>query len=489
MANTDTSMNGLIGALEGVVETAKRFHEFEERYRTNETAFAQIQQKFQQMQEGATHLQSMSEERLASLNGLSVEMKARHSQGEQTLGEMRKVLDEIRAQQKAAEQAGGQAQAAKAAEVAQTVGVVQSLVNKLQERQGKLEQSLLALDALAKDQGRRGADREKALGEIRSSTDAVADRQVRSEKALSAVQAAQQADKNLIAHLEKALNTVRTMAVDLEKRQAQLEATVAALKTNGGDAAANNHTVDAVSKLLHDIGDRQSAMMSLVEETRQSAAKNSEEVARVDQQLSRLDKAAAQAQEGAKAARDLASQALEKAAAAPAVAVPAGPIIQMDPKEQEKLALDFKAFVSRCEADHKAALERETKIEAQLRKTLEILPSRGESAMQKFLEQGQGRVEKTVNGWLHQHGQRVADIEERNETIVSKLIETHRSMEAAISKVAGQGAPPPDWLQNMETLCNQTSAELRFVKTLLWVSLAAVGLSYVLVAYAVLLRS
>ena len=487
-------MNGLIGALEGVVETAKHFHDFEERYRANETAFTQIQQKFQQMQEGATHLQSMSEERLASLNGLSVELKARHSQGEQTLGEMRKVLEEIRAQQKAAEQgqAGGEAQRAKAAEVAQTVGVVQSLVNKLQERQGKLEQSLVAIDALVKDQGKRRADHEKALGEIRSSADAVADRQVRSEKALSAVQAAQQADKNLVAHLEKALNTVRTMAVDLEKRQAQLEASVAALKTNGGDAAASNHTVDAVSKLIHDIGDRQSAMMSLVEETRQSAAKNSEEVARVDQQLSRLDKAAAQAQEGAKAARDLASQALEKAAAAPAVAVPAGPIVQMDPKEQEKLALDFKGFVSRCEADHKAALERESKLEAQLRKTLEILPSRGESAMQKFLEQGQGRVEKTVNGWLHQHAQRVADIEERNDTIVSKLVETHRSMEASISKLAGsagQGAPPPDWLQNIETLCNHTSAELRFVKTLLWVSLAAVGLSYVLVAYAVLLRS
>ena len=485
-------MNGLIGALEGVVETAKRFHEFEERYRANEAAFAQIQQKFQQLQEGATHLQSMSEERLASLNGLSVELKARHSQGEQTLGEMRKVLEEIRAQQKAAEQnqAGGQTQGASAAQVAQTVTVIQSLVSQLQERQGKIEQSLVAIDALVKDQGKRRADHEKALADLRASADAVADRQVRSEKALSAVQAAQQADKNLIAHLEKALNTVRTMAVDLEKRQAQLEASVAALKTNGGDAAANNHTVDAVSKLIHDIGDRQSAMMSLVEETRQSAAKNSEEVARVDQQLSRLDKAAAQAQERAQAARDLASQALEKAAATPAMTVPAGPIVQMDPKEQEKLALDFKGFLSRCEADHKALLERETKLEAQLRKTLEILPSRGESAMQKFLEQGQGRVEKTVNGWLQQHGQRVADIEERNETIVCKLIETHRSMEAEISKLAsGQGAPPPDWLQNIQALCSHTSAELRFVKTLLWVSLAAVGLSYVLVAYAVLLRS
>jgi hypothetical protein len=500
LSKTDlSSFNGMIGVLEAVVDTAKRFQEFEERYRANETAFTQIQQKFQQMQEGATQLQSLTEERLAALSGLGVELKARHAQGEQTLTEIRGLVDQIRAQQAnmekgfAASETQRKAETARTAELAQTLGVVQTLIGKLQERQAQIEQSLVAVDALGKDRGKRNADQDKALGEVRAVADGVAERQARTEKAVAAVQAAQQADKNLAAHLEKALNTVRTMAVELEKRQAQIEATVVALKANGGDHAVNHQTVDAVTKLMKDIGDRQSAMTALMEETRQSAAKNAEEVVRVEQQVARLEKAGAEAVESSKAARDLASQALEKAAAAPAVAVPAGPIVQMDPKEQEKLSADFRTFVSRCDADHKASLERESKLQAQVRKTLETLPTRAEALLQKALEQNQGRMEKTVTGWLQQHEQRVAELEKRNDTMVSKIVETHRAMEKELSK-AGAGAHaqpaiPPEWIQNVEALCAQTSAEVRFVKTLLWVSLAAVGLSYVLVAYAVILRS
>jgi hypothetical protein len=488
----------MIGVLEAVVGAAKRFQEFEERYRTNETAFTEIQQQFRQMQEGAAHLQSMTEERLAALSSLSVELKSRHAQGEQTLAEIRKLTEEIRAQQKHVEQglAGAeshrQADVARTAELRQTLKVVETMVAKLQERQAQLEQSFVAVDALMKDQGKRHADHDKALRETRSAADAVAERQARAEKALGAVQSAQQADKNLLAHLEKALHTVRTMAVELEKRQAQIEVTVAAIKTNGGEATVNQHTVEAVTRLMKDIGDRQAAMMALVEETRQGAAKNAEEVLRVDQKLARLEKDGTEALEGAKAARDLASQALEKAAAAPAAA--AGPAAPMDPGQQEKLAGDFQTYLARCDAEHKAAIERENKLQAQVRKTLETLPGRAEAAMQKVLEQSQGRADKTLAGWLQQHEQRVVDLEKRNETMVNKIVETHRAMERELAKIGsgaqpGQPALPPEWAQNVEALLAQTGSELRFVKTLLWVSLAAVGLSYALVAYAVILRS
>lgn len=224
MAKADLSFNGLIGVMEAVVETAKHFQEFEDRYRANEASFNQIQHQFQQMQEGAAQLQSLTEERLAALSGLNVELKVRHSQGEQTLAEVRSLVEEMKAQQARLEQGLStsetrhQLDAERSGQLAQTLGVVEALVEKLQGRQSQLEQSLVAVKTLIRDQDKRQARREDALSEVRSVAEQVADREAQTEKALGVLQSTQQAEKGLITHFEKALNTVRSMVVELEKR-------------------------------------------------------------------------------------------------------------------------------------------------------------------------------------------------------------------------------------------------------------------------------
>src|SRR5713226_8953516 len=79
LPNSDLPLTGLMGAVETLVDTAKHLQELENHYRANESAFARIQEQFQQMQEASGHLQSLSEERLASLSALTVEIKVRHS--------------------------------------------------------------------------------------------------------------------------------------------------------------------------------------------------------------------------------------------------------------------------------------------------------------------------------------------------------------------------------------------------------------------------
>ncbi len=104
MSKADLSLNGLVGAVETVVESARRLQELEEHYQANEASFGAIRQQFQQIQESATQLQSLTEERLADLITLNVELKARHASGEQTLDEVKAWLDKLKAQQAKTEQ-------------------------------------------------------------------------------------------------------------------------------------------------------------------------------------------------------------------------------------------------------------------------------------------------------------------------------------------------------------------------------------------------
>src|SRR5713101_6687959 len=94
VSTAQLSFNGLVGAAEAIVETAKHLHELEEHYRTNESSFGRIQEQFQQIQESSTQLQSLTEERLAAMNALNIELKARHSQGEQALAGVKSALEE-----------------------------------------------------------------------------------------------------------------------------------------------------------------------------------------------------------------------------------------------------------------------------------------------------------------------------------------------------------------------------------------------------------
>jgi chromosome segregation ATPase len=363
------------------------------------------------MQEGAGQLQSLAEERLAALANLNVELKARHSQGEQVLAEVRTAVEEAKAWQAAAEKSR-QCETERVAQLAQMLEVMQALVDKLQSRQAQIEQSLVAVEALAKDQGKRNGEAEKLI-----------QRQDHLEKTLAGLDATQQAEKSLFAHFEKSLNSLKGRVAELEKRPASQE---------GNGSEPDGAAVAELEKKVEDL-----------------------------------------------------RQAVEKASAA-AASAPAAPAGEGGPAPEE-----FRQFLARCEEDYKAALERENKLAAQWRKALDSLPSRAEGAIQRFLEQNQGKLEQSFAYWLQQREQRAAELEKREEGLLNKVIEKQRSMENEMVKLAGGGGSSvsTEWTQTIEALSASHTNELRFLKTLLWITLAAVGLSYGLVAYAVILRS
>ena len=416
--STELSFNGLVGVMEAMLDAAKRFQDFERGYLANEAAFGQMQQQFRQMYDNAAQLQSLAEERLASLSNLNVELKARHAQGEQLLSDVKTLLEEARACQNRAEQAAGNVEKGNhgTAELAQTLGVVQSLVDKLQTRQANLEQSLVATETLIKDQSKRqGGD------------DQVTQRQDHLEKTLTSLQATQQAEKSVLTHFEKTVSALKARVGDLERRPA----------TKGG--GSNEQPAAAVAELT-----------AKLEELREQTAK----------------------------AQELSAQALEKAtAAASAAPAPAEGVVAATPEEIRK-------FLAACE-------ERENKLTAQWRKAIDSLPTRADGAIQRFLEQNQARMEQSLNAWMQQREQRSVELDRRDEGILSKVIEKQRALEGELAKIGGTSGTSvaPEWTQGMEAASAAHTNELKFLKTLLWITLAAVGLSYGLVAYAVILRS
>lgn len=422
--STELSFNGLVGVMEAMLEAAKRFQDFEGRYLANEAAFQQMQQQFRQMYDNAGQLQSLAEERLASLSNLNVEMKARHSQGEQMLTEVKTLLEEAKACQSRVEQASGAVEKGSqdTAQLAQTLGVVQTLVDKLQTRQANLEQSLVATETLIRDQGKRQGGDDPATTK----------RQNQLEKTLTALEATQQAEKSLLSHFEKTISSLKARVGDLERRPAP--------NAGGGHEQPAAGVAELAAK---------------VEELREQTAK----------------------------AQELSAQALEKASTA-ASAPPA-------PAEGAATPEEFRKFLARCEEDYKAALERENKLTAQWRKALDSLPARADGAIQRFLEQNQTHLEQSVAAWMQQREQRSVEMDNRDEGILSEVIEKQRALENELAKLGGGSSPSaaPEWTQAIEAASAAHSNELRFLKTLLWITLAAVGLSYGLVAYAVILRS
>jgi chromosome segregation ATPase len=406
VSKAELSFNGLVGVMEAMLEAAKRFQEFEERYLANEESFQQMQQQFRQMQDNAAQLQSLAEERLAALSGLSVELKARQAHGDQALAEVRELVEAAKACQSRIEQAAAsvegrhQVEADRNGQLAQTLAVVQALVEKLQNRQAQIEQSLLAVESLVKDQAKKKDDNGGAE-----------QREARVEKALATLEAAQEVEKGLLAHFEKTLGVLKARVNELEKRP------------------AGNGTAEAPAAAV-------SELMAKVEEVRQSL-------------------------QGAVAGT---------------------------PQSDE----EFRKFLARCEEAHKAALEREEKLTAQWRKTIDSLPGRAEAAIQRFLDQNQSRLDQTLQTWVQQREQRAAELEKREDSLVNKVIERQRHLEGEVAKLASGGGPAPvstEWMQAVEAVNASQANELRFLRTLLWVTLAAVGLSYGLVAYAVILRS
>ncbi len=465
MSKTDLSLNGLMGAVEVVVETAKRLQDHEERYQVNAEAFGRIEQQFQQIHETAGQLQSLTEERLASLSALSVELKARHSQGGEILAEVKGLVEDLREQQAKFDQnrAGveGRQQAEQTAQLSQTVHVLGTLLEQLQGRQSQLEQSLLALDSLQRDLSKRSTEWESQWHSLRHLAEDVTERQEQTEKTLSGVQAAQQAEKGLLSQFEKSLQTVRSTALELEKRQAQTELTLSAIKATGGDATLINlQSVDVVRGLMQDLGERQATLQALVAEVQQRAERAAEQAARLDESLAKTEKTGAQALAEAQSAEAKAAEALERIARPAEWGVAAAAATS---ENHEQAAAEFRQWLERREAEHKAALE--------------ALPAQSETAIEKFLDENRQRLAQMWSVWFQQREEKVAEMENRYRKIAEK------------AAAAPGSSPAQGWGEEMASAVNTHSSELRFVRTLLWITLAAVALAYALVAYAVVARS
>jgi chromosome segregation ATPase len=438
LPNSDQPITGLLGAVETLVDTAKRLQELEDHYRANESAFAHMQEQFRQMQEASGHLQSLTEERLASLSALSVEMKVRHSQGEQVLGEIKATREELKNQQAKVEQSLGatdarlQVDADRSSQIGQTLEVLRALVEQVQGRQSQLEQSFVAIEALARDSQR--SERDPSRDDLQHLAEQTTERQARIERALSALQEARQGEKGMVAHLEKSLNTVRSAVVDLEKRQSQMELSVAAVKANGSDAAVINQSVDTVRALLQDLAERQSALQTRVdhaEETALRAAETSTQAAH---------------QNGTQLSADH-----------PAIAA------AVDQTRQD-LSEDFQQLIEQCHADYQSVLQ-------QYQAAFADLPQQAHAEMQHFLDGRRAQVEGSWQEWLREQEERIK-----------------RAEQGCTAAEQAARSARPKWTENVEAASATHTSELRFIKTLMWVTLAAVGLAYALVAYAVILK-
>lgn len=460
--STQHPSNGLQGVAEAFADTARRFQEYEDRYRISQVAFGQIQQQFQQMQQTAAQTQTAGEERLAALNALNVELKVRHSQGEQVLGEVRALLEAVKERQQNWAQ---NADAEQMAAAARAAGAMETLAKQIEERQTSLEQALQAVEGMQQEQGKRYVEQQEVLSEVRNLAYQVADRQAQADKAFSIFNATHEAERGLLAHFEKSLDAVRSMTAETQKRQAQMELALGSVKT-GGDAGTVNEKALA-------------PLRALIEQVQQAVASAAQESATK----------CAQAIEAAQAAQQVATQALEKAGEAPLVA----PIADPTPEDRQKANVTFQQFMARCQADHKSALEMESRLQTQVRGTIESLPSRTEGVVQKFLEQSKARIEQIVSGWLQHREQRMLDLESRHDQLVVKALEAHQMLEQELAK-RNEAAQDPQqqpavvsaWIEALEAASSAHTSELRFVKTLLWIALAAVGLGYalVLVAYS-----
>ena len=504
MPNSDQSSTGLLGFMEALGDTARKFQEFEDRYRANDASFQQIQQRFQQMLDQASQTQALAEERLAGLNALNVELKVRHSQGEQTWQETQSLLGEIRAQQAQWEKrlTGGEAQkkaeAERAKQLTDAVRAVEGLTKRMEEkqaqleaslravqeqqtrweqtlalgapqaasvsavearaealegRQAQLEGSLNALQARAEEQGQRYIDHEKVVSAARNLAHQLSDRVAQTEKTVSIMQATTEAERGLLGHFEKSLEAARSMAAEMQQRQAEMEVAMQSLKASGSEAPA------ASEKAL-------AALRGQIDQAHQAAARAAEQ----------------------------AQQALAKAAERPAETGVAIPVAKLSPEDQKKAGNDFQHFLTRCHADHKNLVEQMSRLQTQTRMTIEGLPSKAEGAVEKFLEQSRGHLEQTWNQWVQGRDKKMRDVEKCYDELMVKSIEAQQALERELSKAGGASPaqqPPAivtEWMEAVEANTATQTSELRFIKTLMWVSLAGLALAYGLVVYALILK-
>jgi len=534
--NADQSSTGLLGFMDALGDTARKFQEFEDRYRTNEASFQQIQQRFQQMQDSTSQMHSLAEERMAGLNALNVELKVRHSQGEQTWQETQSLLGEIRAQQTQWEKrlAGGdgqkKAEAERAKQLADAVRAVEGLAKRLDGRQAQLEASLkavqeqqtrweqtlalggppaasvsavearaealegrqaqvegsvTALQARAEEHGQRYIDHEKILSAARDLAHQVGDRVAQAEKTVSILQATTEAERALVGHFEKSLEAARSTAAEMQRRQAEMEAAMRALKASGSEAPAASEK--AVAALRGQIDQAHQAAARAAEQAQQAVAQAAEKAASLEQK-------AQQALESAQSAQKLAAEAMAKAAEKPAEGGVPIPVAKLSPEDQKKAGNDFQHFLTRCHTDHKNLVEQTSRLQTQTRMTLEGLPSKADGAVQKFLELGRGQLEQSWNQWVQSRDKKVHDVEKRYDELMVKSMEAQQALERELSKAGGASPaqqPPAivtEWMEAVEANTATQTSELRFIKTLMWVSLAGLGIGYVLVVYALILK-
>ena len=462
MRKPEQAAMGLVGAMEAMAEAAKRFEDFDQTYQANQAAFAQMQQQFHLIQQAAAEMNSAGEERIAALSAVNMELKVRHSQGEQTLQEVRALIQQIEARQVESEQKRAWSErqnhydAEAAAHMSEALSSLQALVEQLQAQQAGLAQGVAAVQAQQqqweelwkaaetrwrssegqwRDSAEKSESAARTAAAVESELEQGRQRHAQVEQSLAALQGAMQEQGQRYVDHEKILGTVRSLCHQVADRQAQVEknATVlsATVEAEKGLIGHFEKSLDAVRSMAAEMRKRQAeievALNNLKASGREPAAGGDkangavaapgivEEVkkaaAALNDRMSAMEKKWVKAVEAAEAARQMAAKALEKGTA-PAAAVPV-PVVEMSPEDKKKASSEFQKFLSQCQADYKAALEQQSKLTAQIKTALDAVPARAEEAAKKAGAEGRAHLEEVWKQFVHHHEHSVADLEGR----------------------------------------------------------------------------
>jgi len=414
LSKAEFSSTGLIRILESALDTARRFEEMEGRYQANQVSFGRMQQEFGQMQAASDQLRSTTEERLEAMRALNVELKVRHSQGEQALGAVTTQLEAIKTQQGRWERSreswkarqGGDAERWTGLE--ETLAALRTLAERLQARQSQLEQALANLEGLAKQQSQRFLDQEQSLRQTQKQCEQVADRQRQAELSLAA---STPGNGDAAGASESTLAVMRGLVEQFEQtcdETRQIQETVKTLAGRVEQAAA-----DGISRNFADPGSARSELSGEAAEKASAGFRHFLE----------------QCEEEQKAARE----------------------------QQNKLQTQFRVTLEGLPSMAEAAVNR---FQDQSRTRLEQMWLAWAEQRQQHLAGLEGRLEDTVE----------KAIEAR------QALEKEVAKHASPAAVEPAPTASKEVLEALESASAVQQSELRFVKMLLWVTLGSVGL-------------
>lgn len=143
---------------------------------------------------------------------------------------------------------------------------------------------------------------------------------------------------------------------------------------------------------------------------------------------------------------------------------------------------ELQALINRFEKEQQAAVARHEKLEVQTRTLLEGLPALVQQAFQKLEEQNRGRLKHLWAGFQDEREHSLGEMESRLTGAVRQSLVEVRSLDAPMREDLMRV------LQDLEATVQKQRGELRFTKSLLWLTGSALVLVFVLVTYTILPR-